>query len=340
MILMDEKELISPNGRPFFGFYKSPLRRLNSEKLRCYGNSKLSALNNKLIRLFRLKRWQYLGICTEEFVFGLAVVDLGYLSNMFCYIFDRKENHLSEYDRIQPLGLNTRMEGSSAAGTVYFKAKDTIVKIENKDAEISLNLSIDNDCSGEVFFNKYQEPLSLITRVGKNGFNYTHKEAGIPVRGLFQFKGNRYEAGIHSSYGVLDYTFGYLSRDTFWNWAAGGGIDDDNRRIGFNLVAGINETGFTENAFWINGKIFKADVVDFRYDDLNLSSPWKIVSNDGKVDMTFYPEGERKSNINAGLILSRFHQPFGRFEGYLKEGDAMVKIKRAIGFTEEHEAKW
>jgi hypothetical protein len=340
MIFRDETELVSPNGRPLFGIYKSPLRRLNAENLRCYGNNELSALSNKLIRLFRLKRWQYLGICSEEFIFGLAVVDLGYLSNMFCYIFDRKANHLSEYDRIQPLGLNTQIEGSSIAGSVCFKAKGTSIEIENKDKEIHLHISINNGCSGEIIFYKYQEPLSLITRVGRHGFNYTHKEAGIPVCGLIQFNGNRYEVGIHSSYGVLDYTFGYLSRHTFWNWAAGGGIDENKRRIGFNLVAGVNETGFTENAYWINGKMVKTDVVDFQYDDLNLSSPWKIVSNDGKVDLTFYPEGERKANINAGPILSRFHQPFGKFEGCLKEGDSKVRIKQAIGFTEEHEAKW
>jgi len=57
----------------------------------------------------------------------------------------------------------------------------TLIQIENKDNEITLNLSIDDDCPGKVIFNKYQEPLSLITRVGRNGFNYTHKEAGIPI---------------------------------------------------------------------------------------------------------------------------------------------------------------
>jgi hypothetical protein len=340
MIINDKTDLISQNGRPLFGIYKSPLHNLNIEKLRCYGNSELSALSNKLIRFFRLKCWQYLGVCTEEFIFGLAVVDLGYLSNMFCYIFDRKENKLSEYDRIQPFGLNTRIEGSSVAGRVCFKTKGTSIKIENRDNEMRLNLSINNECSGEAIFYRYREPLSIITRVGRHGFNYTHKEAGIPVQGLIQFRGNRYEISNNSSYGVLDYTLGHLSRHTFWNWAAGGGVDDKGRRIGFNLVAGINETGFTENVFWIDGKIFKTDVVDFRYDDLDLSSPWKIVSNDGKVDLTFYPEGERKANINAGLILSRFHQPFGRFEGCLKEGDSAVQIKQAMGVTEEHEAKW
>jgi len=121
MILRNETGLISHNGRPVFGIYKSPLHSLNTEKLRRYGNSELSALSNKLVRLFRLKRWQYMGVCTEEFIFGLAVIDLGYLSNMFCYIFDRKENKLSEYDRIQLFGLNTSIEGSSVAGRVCFK---------------------------------------------------------------------------------------------------------------------------------------------------------------------------------------------------------------------------
>ena len=176
--------------------------------------------------------------------------------------------------------------------------------------------------------------------MGLNGFNYTHKEAGTPVRGTIRHKGVSWEIQEEQSFGVRDYTLGYLARQTFWNWASGGGMDKEGNRIGFNLVQGVNETGFTENAFWVNGRVVKTDVVDFRYDDLDLLKPWHIESNDGRVRLRFLPEGRRTANIHAGIIVSKFHQPFGRFEGTLVDGDQVCELQNVSGFTEEHYAKW
>jgi len=341
MMAMNETTLVGAGGRPSFGIYKSPLHLLNPEDLRPYGEARKPPWpRNALIRFLRLKRWQYMGVCTEDLIFGMAIIDLGYLSNMFCYIFDRSEKTIVEYNILHPFGLNTRIKGSSLAGYTRFTHKDTETSMENEENEIQLKLSIRNECHGDLTFQRYEEPLSIVTRVGRSGFNYTHKEAGIPVRGSLNLKGTSYDITGSNACGVLDYTLGHLLRYTFWNWAAGGGTDEKGRRIGFNLVAGVNDTGFTENVYWIDGRLFKTDVIDFRYDDSNLSAPWRIVSNDGKINLTFHPEGQRKAKTNAGVILSRFHQPFGRFEGTIHEDGLTVPVRQAFGFTEEHEAKW
>ena len=176
--------------------------------------------------------------------------------------------------------------------------------------------------------------------MGLKGFNYTHKEAGIPVPGTIRHKGVLRDIREEDAFGVRDYTLGYLARQTFWNWASGGGMDTAWNRIGFNLVQGINETGFTENAFWVNGRVVKTDVVDFRYDDLDLYKPWRIESNDGRVRLRFLPEGKRSADINAGLVVSKFHQSFGRFEGTLQDGEYRCELHHVAGFAEEHYAKW
>jgi hypothetical protein len=205
---------------------------------------------------------------------------------------------------------------------------------------ITVEGSIKEELFVSLSFHKYGQPLVCLTRVGLKGFNYTHKEAGIPVRGTIRHKGVSWDIQEKQSFGVRDYTLGYLARQTFWNWASGGGMDKERNRIGFNLVQGVNETGFTENAFWVNGRVVKTDVVDFRYDDLDLLKPWHIESNDGRVRLRFLPEGKRSANIHAGLIVSKFHQPFGRFEGTLRDGDQVCELQNVSGFTEEHYAKW
>ena len=80
--------------------------------------------------------------------------------------------------------------------------------------------------------------------------------------------------------------------------------------------------------------------MDFRYDDLDLLKPWQIESNDGRVRLRFLPAGKRSANTNIGLIVSKFHQPFGRFEGTLRDGDQVCELQNVSGFAEEHYAKW
>ncbi len=335
-----ESELIGSDGRPRFGIFDGPLTSFNLDDFRPYGTKNRVFSARKWILQYRIKRWEYLGICNNDIIFGVAVVHLGYMCNLFAYLFDRRSARLSEYDILVPGGCAAIFEGSSLTGAVTFKSGKTEVRITNDPATVTVEGSIKGELSVSLFFQKYAKPLVCLTRTGLKGFNYTHKEAGIPVRGKIRHKRMSWDIHEAQSFGVRDYTLGYLARHTFWNWASGGGIDGEGNRVGFNLVQGVNETGFTENAFWVNGRFFKTDAVDFQYDDLELMQPWRIESNDGRVRLRFQPEGKRSANVNGGLIVSKFHQPFGRFEGTLRDGDLLWELQDVSGFVEEHYAKW
>jgi len=340
MITVHESSLIGIDGRPRFGIYGRPLTSLNLEDFRPYGAKGDSSSAKSWILKYRIKRWEYLGVCNNDIIFGVAVVRLGYMCNLFTYLFDRRSARISEYDILTPGGGAAIFEGTSLTGRTSFESGKTVVHMTSDPETITVEGSIKGELSVSLSFQKYGEPLVCLTRVGLKGFNYTHKEAGIPVRGTIRHKGVSWDIQEEQSFGVQDYTLGYLARQTYWNWASGGGMDKEGNRIGFNLVQGINETGFTENVFWLNGRLVKTDVVDFRYDDQDLLKPWHIESNDGRVQLLFLPAGKRSANIHAGLIVSKFHQPFGRFEGTLRDGDQVWELQNATGFTEEHYAKW
>ena len=336
----NKNSLIGIDGRPRFGIYNGPLTSLNLDDFRPYGAQGSSSYAKNWILKYRIKRWQYLGICNNDIIFGIAVVRLGFMCNLFAYLFDRRSARVSEYNILTPGGGAVIFEGTSLTGGITFESGKTAVRMTSDPETITIEGSIKGELSVDLSFHKYGEPLVCLTRVGLKGFNYTHKEAGIPVRGTIRHKGVSWDIQEEQSFGVLDYALGYLARQTFWNWASGGGIDKEGNRIGFNLVQGINETGFTENAFWVDGRLIKTDVVNFRYDDLDLLKPWHIESNDGLVRLRFLPAGKRSANIHTGLIVSRFHQPFGRFEGTLRDGNQVCELQNVSGFTEEHYAKW
>ena len=46
-----------------------------------------------------------------------------------------------------------------------------------------------------------------------------------------------------------------MRRETNWNWASLSTMDDRGRQIGFNAAAGMNETSFTENGVWVDGRL-------------------------------------------------------------------------------------
>jgi hypothetical protein len=335
-----ENTLIGLDGRPCFGLYDQPLTSLNLEDFRPYGVKSPNSAAKRWILRYRIKRWEYLGFCTEDLIFGLAVISLGYLSNLFAYLYERQTGRISEYEVITPGGKASRFQGNSLTGETWFESGKTQVHLVSKPEIIRVEGAVKGVLSLDLSFQKGPQPLICLTRVGLNGFNYTHKEAGIPVRGTVTHKGVTWDIQEEASFAVRDYTLGYLARQTFWNWASGGGRDREGNRIGFNLVQGVNETGFTENAFWVNGRLLKTDVVDFRYDDLDLLQPWVIASNDGKVRFRFFPAGKRSANTNTGLLSSRFHQLFGHFEGTLEDGEKIHTLQSVSGFTEEHYAKW
>ena len=335
-----EGSLIGMNGRPRFGIYREPLTSLNLDDFRPYGAKDGASSARIRILKYRIKRWEYLGVCNNDIIFCIAVVRLGYICNLFAYLFDRRNSRISEYDILTPGRGAAIFEGTSLTGGITFKSGKTAVRMTSDPETITVEGSIKGEISVSLSFRKYGEPLVCLTRVGLKGFNYTHKEAGNPVRGTIRHRGVSWNIQEEQSFGVLDYTLGYLARHTFWNWASGGGMDKEGNRIGFNLVQGVNETGFTENVFWVKDRLVKTDVVDFRYDDLDLLKPWSIESNDGRVRLRFLPAGKRSANIHAGLIVSKFHQPFGRFEGTLRYGDQVCELQNVSGFTEEHCAKW
>jgi hypothetical protein len=239
-----------------------------------------------------------------------------------------------------PFAMGLKFAGTGSEGRVDFKSGGMKADIGISREKITLEADLGKGFSASLVYGRSKEPLSLLTRNGLKGFNYTDKEAGISAGGTIKAGGAEYRLDPASASGILDYTFGLPARETFWNWASGCGTGANGEKIAFNFAQGINETGFTENVFWINGALTQVDTVNFIYDGRDMMSPWKLKSADGKVDLAFTPEGRRAKDLNFGFIKSYFCQPFGTFSGTLVEKEKKYEIREVYGFTEEHMAKW
>ncbi len=327
--LVDEKGLIQ------WGIYSDPVGRVNYEDYRL--ETPLGLKVPAALRKFLANQFHFMGVIGPDIIVGIGVVDLKYLSNAFFYVFDRKTGTITESKKLVPLSGSISIDPFPERPRSVFSGKGLTIEITAETLKamgkgIALDIAMDSSAA---------KPLRICTRAGYRRWVYTQKTSPLSIKGSLRINGVTKVLSSPDYLALSDWTCGFMRRETCWNWAATACTLADNRSLGMNLSCGVNETSFTENAFWINGHMNKVDTVNFIFDNDRLNSPWHILSADKKVDLMFKPEASRGENVNAFLIKSKFTQLFGTFEGKLitKHGE-VIAIDACPGFAEDHFARW
>jgi hypothetical protein len=326
--------LISSDGKIRYGFYDEPLDGINY--IDYPQETPFGIKIPKILRKLTANQFHFAGIIGPDVMVGVAVVDLKYLSNGFFYVYDRKAKTIIETKKIIPAGIGAQISPTPRSYDSSFTSKGfnitlTSFRMMANAPEISVDVKLE----------KQIEPLRLCTRTGYRGWVYMEKTSPIPVSGKVVCRGKTFDISSPAYMGLMDWTTGFMRRDTYWEWAATATSLPDGRTFGLNLCCGVNETSFTENAFWIDGKRTKVDTVNFEFDSHDLYRPWKIASYDKRVNLTFNPEAERGEAVNALLIKSKFVQFMGTFDGTIVTADGeTIQIKGLPGWAEDHYAKW
>ena len=329
------QNLVSPEGDLRFGTYERPPGVINHWDYPL--KTPMGLPIPRSVKRLRFNQFFFAGISAEAFMAGLAVVDLKFLKSGFIYLFDKRSGKMVEERRIALPGENRFIAPDPERGICRFRTRR--LSIEMEEGEIRAEgdrITLRAETSpGKA------EPLRLLTRAGYRGWAYTEKRTPLSVAGSIRVDGKEYIARSPDAMALTDWTGGFMRRETFWNWAAIAGVLPCGRPLGMNLSCGVNETGFTENGFWVDGAFTPVDTVNFRFDGDNLDAPWEISSRDGRVALKFIPRGRRSERINALVVATRFTQLFGEFEGTLRPPESgAIPLKGCFGWAEDHYAKW
>ena len=325
--------LINDQGRIRWGIYDEPIQCVNY--LDYDLQTPMGLTLPKSLKRILANQFHFIGIMGPEIIGGLAVVDLKYLANGFFYLYDRQARRMYEATALSVSGASIKPTpeqplSTFSSGGLTIDINSSRVSAQGKG--ISLTLDLDTQAT---------KPLRICTRAGYRGWVYTQKTSPVLVRGSAKVGDRQIEVSSPATMALMDWTCGYMRRKTCWNWAASAATLPDSRSFGLNLSCGVNETSFTENAFWIDGAMTKVDTVNYIFDAHDLMKPWLITSFDKKVDLAFHPEASRGEKINTGFVASRFTQLIGMFEGTLTtDSGEMIRIKDCPGFAEDHYAKW
>lgn len=295
-----------------------------------------SFLERKLVE----KKWQYLHVATPEVMLSAAIVDTGYLASGFCAVFDRGARRLlvDENEVLPPIcvsindepndGLSARLFGPGVRARIERSGGRVLFSARWGRASVELSLDA----------RKAPPAMSVVQPLGEPGrFNYTQKVVGIPAEG--EVRAGNHTFLVQGQLAGLDYTHGYLLRETAWRWAFASGRTQGGRAVGLNLSEGF--LGAAENVVWVDGAPCPVGPVRFIFEAAAPQSPWRVVSDDGALDLAFQPEGVRAQNIDLRLVMSRYAQPFGTFAGHVTSASGeRVALAGLAGVTEDHAARW
>lgn len=341
--MVQYNKLINANGQPQFGVFNHPIREINYQDYDYHGVMDRKA--GPVAKYFHFNQFQFIGVTSEEFVFGCALVDIKYLSNAFVYLYNRKTHTIDEFSFLQPLALNAALSTHPDGGRSRFKKGKATFEITAQELprERHLKVTIGTRVKIDVSLSEPEnyQPLAICSQNGYNGWTYTQKAPALSAHGSITWQDQRYDLNNGQALGSYDWSCGYMRRETAWNWASLSGHLEDGRRIGFNFASGVNETGITENGFWLEDKLYKVGQMRFAYDRKDRYGQWRLQSSDGSVDITFEAEGERSEKINVVLLASNFTQLFGKFFGTITTPDGeTLSLNGQVGFAEDHYAKW
>lgn len=331
-------------GRVRVGIFDAPIDEVNHADFPLV--DALDRHVGRLRRHFSFNQFEFLGGVSDELVFGCAIADVKYAGTAFVYAYRPLSGEMTSRSFRRPLAAGIWFDQQPESGVTEMRVGANFVQMRGHRQPCMRSLRVHLDDGFEIDAELSEElppiePMRICTPAGAAGWVYARKTAGLRVSGKLTAGGRTYDLNRLGVLGHHDWSAGYMRRHTFWNWGCLAGRTGDGRIVGMNVSCGVNETSFTENCFWLEGKLHKIDTVRFEYDRNDLMRPWHLTSYDGRLDLTFQPATRHRERLNALLVASNFSQIIGYYDGGLQTAAGeRLPIHRVPGYAEWHYAKW
>lgn len=335
---MTTKKLINAKGHITPGVLSEPVDHINYQDYDL--RTVMDKPRSRFARRWRFNQFQFVSATGPGWVFGMALVDLKLLGSGFFYLYDFASGQIFEHSFFSPMALGTRIAPYPEHGPASFNKGNVSMRIQPFDGGRAVSVTAPGGIRIELTLSEDSDPLRLVCPAGYNGWVFTRKSAGLSVEGEIRW-GHRIWRCDGTTRGAIDWSCGFMRRETAWNWSSLAGQLHDGRSVGLNLAAGVNETGMTENALWLDGQCQKLGTARFRFDRYDAEADWHVTTEDGRVDLHFVPAAARKEKLNAGILASNFRQYVGRYNGTITdESGAKIVVQDLPGLVEDHFARW
>lgn len=353
------------NGVPHFGVFDR-VETINYLDYHSY------LLSGKAVSQWRKKlranQFCFIQIVQPPYRLCFAVATLNWVTSSFCYLYNDADNSLELVEAIKPLTQNTVFNQSTYQDSIHFHSKKLTIDLLFATHKVHDSLSIqlkskfkNHTVSLQAKLLRTHAPLSVCSATGKTGWTYTQKETINQITGQMLLSPNSARQNnkkqhnkkqhnitqtIELSHAVasLDWSLGYMRRVTNWFWSCISAYLDNGKHFGLNLAKGVNETGTSENACWVEGKRYHLPAVLFKRGS-NEQEDWHIYHQSlswskVQIELTFTPIKCYKKSDRLMIVDSIFEQWIGYYSGMIVLDDQTITLNKVMGLAEDHYAKW
>ena len=224
-------------------------------------------------------------------------------------------------------------EAESAAHFIVMPKGCRIIKIDVP------RFDSENTLRGELVLTGPGNPQSLVTTLPwtkeKGRFQHTLCSPWYHVEGVMQFENKDVIFSRNMAWGIFLWRRILRPRQDIHFWAAGCGKSGD-RQIGFSLGYGsVDASRATENAFFVNGKLYKLEHVTFKISPASWTRPWSFTSNDNRLLMTFKPIETDVQRFASVFHSASIRRVYGVFSGKIAlDDDRSIEFHNITGLAE------
>ena len=280
----------------------------------------------------------------------MEILDDGYLGYICVSVLSFKDKERKTYTYKFPFSLGSfDLPKDSDAKSIKLRQNKSflnfavmedgirIIKVDIPGFDRKLSLR------GQIVLSPPPEAESLYTHMPWRGrasaFSYSRRSPWYFAEGVVQYGTTEIVFSQGSGWGIFDWSRGVRPRSDLRFWASGCGLSNS-RQAGFSVGFDSADSALvTENAFFLDGKLHKLDMVSFHMPS-DREASWRFTSNDNRLDMNFSPSQERDESHQMFFYSLKRRQLFGSFSGkVILDDGSLYEFNDITGIAERKKCR-
>lgn len=314
----------------------------------------------RFVNRIRYKKWEALIFKTSDYVGMVSFFNIGYLGGSLIHFSNMKTGKTFSKQIMNPL-INLPHIGDNCSfgcSLVNYYTDDfshfqeaEIIKTREGDyissilyddgtTKLDIKVEISNPLS--------HDTITTLTPISEDTtkFYFNTKRYNLKAQGILKI--NEQEIDCKEAIFSMDSGRGAWPVKSGWQWVTISGKFEDNRNFGFNSGHGFSHpsSGFTEDAFFVDGKMFKipsqlttkeVSINEFGHSNFVFT----LTEGVNSCQLLFLTRSKNDNILYIPFVKNLFEINYGIVSGFCKdEHSHNYEIKEAFGVIENKFSLW
>jgi len=276
---------------------------------------------------------------------SIIIQDAHYLASSELYAYDRGRRALHQHARTAR-GGSLELPAKLLDGRCVFRRPGYDLTFdfsrEHGQHRLRIDIAATNKAPAirgelELDARRASPPLSVSSRL-PGGAMYTHK-AIFPAGGVLRVGDDEIVFDGSRDLAIIDEHKSFLPYRTMWLWGTFAMVTGDGL-VGANFADRPSVPGEEEEScLWTPSASEALADICFEPKSSAPLAPWHIYSRDGRLDVSFEPEGRKAVRHQLGIAAIDYFQMFGHYRGTVRGAERTYELEGVQGVCESMRAR-